>query len=49
MQVAKDIVNKIVDPDENQDGDWWKFFFHLYGINEVYENKKSGIYSHSKA
>nr|DAE08282.1 MAG TPA: hypothetical protein [Siphoviridae sp. ctnsL8] len=23
--------------------------FHLYGINEVYENKKSGIYSHSKA
>ena len=49
MQVAKDIVNKIIDPETNQDGDWWKFFFHLYGINEVYENKKSGIYSHSKA
>jgi len=45
MQWTKDIVNKIINPVENQDGDWWKFFFHLYGICEVYDNKVSGIYS----
>ena len=49
MQWTKDLVNKIINPDENQDGDWWKFFFHLYGIAEVYDNKKNGIYSHMKA
>lgn len=48
MQWTKDVVNKIIDPESNQDGDWWKFFFHLYGINEVYDNKKAGIYSHAK-
>lgn len=49
IQFTKNLVNKIVTPEENQDGDWWKFFFHLYGVNEVYDNKKSAIYSHAKA
>lgn len=49
IQFTKDMVNKIVNPDENQDGDWWKFFFHLYGIAEVYDNKVNGIYAHKAA
>lgn len=49
IQYTKDIVNKVINPDENQEGDWWKFFYHMYGIAEVYDNKVDGIYCHAKA
>ena len=49
IQYLKNVVNKIIDPMTNQDDDQWKFFYHLYGICEAYNNKKSGIYLHTKA
>lgn len=49
IQYMKNVVNKIIDPMTNQDDDQWKFFYHLYGICEAYDNKKTGIYLHTKA
>ena len=49
IQFMKNVVNKIIDPDTNQEDDQWKFFYHLYGICEAYNNKKNGIYLHTKA
>lgn len=49
IQYMKNMVNKVINPTENQEDDKWKFFYHLYGINEVYENKVNGIYYHSVA
>lgn len=49
IQYLKNVVNKIIDPMTNQDDDQWKFFYHLYGICEAYNNKKNGIYLHTKA
>lgn len=49
IQYMKNVVNKVVTPTENQTDDKWKFFYHPYGINEVYDNKKVGIYYHSQA
>ena len=46
IQYLKHIVNKIIDPVTNQDDDQWKFFYHLYGICDAYNNKKDGIYAH---
>lgn len=49
IQYLKNVVNKIIDPITNQDDDAWKFFYHLYGITEAYNNKKTGIYLHTAA
>ena len=49
IQYLKHVVNKIIDPMTNQEDDQWKFFYHLYGICEAYNNKKNGIYLHTKA
>ena len=49
IQYLKTVVNKIIDPEDNQDDDQWKFFYHLYGITEAYNNKKNGIYVHTAA
>ena len=49
IQYMKNVVNKIIDPITNQDDDQWKFFYHLYGITEAYNNKKNGIYVHTAA
>jgi len=49
IQYMKNIVNKVINPTENQEDDKWKFFYHPYGINEVYDNKVNGIYYHSVA
>lgn len=49
IQFMKNIVNKIITPAENQEDDRWKFFYHAYGIAEVYNNKVNGIYCHTAA
>lgn len=49
IQYTKNIVNKIISPEENQEDDRWKFFYHAYGIADVYDNKKAGIYVHTEA
>ncbi len=49
IQYQKHLVSKVVTPEENQMSDAWKFFYRSYGIADVYENKKKGIYLHHAA
>lgn len=49
IQGTKHRVNKIITPEANQDGDFWDFFYRAYGINDVYDNKKDGIYCSATA
>ena len=49
IQYLKNVVNKIIDPMTNQEDDQWKFFYHLYGICDAYNNKVNGIYAHTAA
>ena len=49
MQYPKHTVNKVIDPDTNQESDGWLFFYRAYGLADVYENKTAGIYVHHKA
>lgn len=49
IQYPKHTVNKVVTPEENQTDDSWLFFFRVYGLADVYENKAAGIYLHHKA
>lgn len=46
LQYPKHTVSKVVTPEENQTNDSWMFFFRAYGLADVYENKRSGIYLH---
>lgn len=49
MQYQKHVVNKIITYDANQESDGWLFFYRVYGLADVYENKVAGIYLHNKA
>lgn len=49
LQYPKHVVNKIIPPEQNQDSDGWLFFYRAYGLADIYENKRAGIYLHSKA
>lgn len=49
MQYPKHKVNKVIDPETNQESDGWLFFYRAYGLADVYENKLAGIYLHHKA
>lgn len=44
IQFQKHTVSKIISPEENQNSDGWKFCYRDYGIADVYDNKKSGVY-----
>lgn len=46
IQTLKHVDVKVITPQANQDADAWKFGYRVYGLNEVYDNKKSGIYVH---
>lgn len=48
IQGTKHRVNKIIEPRVNQDGDFWDFFYRAYAISDVYDNKKAGIFMHTK-
>lgn len=45
MQYTKHRVNKTISPEANQSADAWMHFYRAYGLAEVYDNKKMGIYS----
>lgn len=45
IQYTKHAVNKVITPEANQSTDGWLFFYRAYGITEVYDNKKAGIYA----
>ncbi|MBR4672088.1 MAG: hypothetical protein IKO78_02665 [Bacilli bacterium] len=49
LQYPKHIVNKVINPELNQESDKWLFFFREYGLADVYDNKVAGIYLHNKA
>ena len=49
LQFTKHNVNKAIPPEDNPDADAWIFNFREYGLADVYENKKAGIYLHHKA
>ncbi len=45
IQYTKHTVNKVISPEQNQHSDAWLYFYRAYGITEVYDNKKFGIYT----
>lgn len=45
IQYTKHSVNKVITPEANQSSDSWLYFYRAYGITEVYDNKKAGIYA----
>ena len=48
LQYPKHTVNKIITPEANQESDGYLFFYRAYGLAEVYENKRAGVYAHIK-
>lgn len=48
VQVVKQALPKIFDPDTNQSKDAWLFQYRLYHDAFVYENKVKGIFAHTK-
>lgn len=44
LQHTKHNKMKIFTPDQDQDGDNYKWLYRLYGLNEYYANKVAGIY-----
>ena len=44
LQYTKHNKMKIFTPDQDQDGDNYKWLYRLYGLNEYYQNKVAGIY-----
>lgn len=43
MQYTKHNKMKVFTPDQDQEGDNYKWLYRLYGLNDVYENKRAGI------
>ena len=43
LQYTKHKKMKVFTPDQDQDGDNYKWNYRLYGLNDVYENKVAGI------
>jgi hypothetical protein len=41
--IARPQINKVIDPDMNQDGEYWKVMFSIYHGNWVMENKGDGL------
>lgn len=49
LQYTKHNKMKVFTPDQDQDGDNYKWLYRLYGLNEYYANKVAGIYLSYKA
>ena len=43
LQHTKHAKTKIFTPDQDQDGDFWKMLYRIYGLHDHYENKVAGI------
>ena len=48
LQYTKHAKMKTFTPDQDQDGDNYKFLYRIYGLNETYANKLAGIYCSHK-
>lgn len=44
LQYTKHNKMKLFTPDQDQDGDNYKWLYRLYGLNEYYKNKVAGIF-----
>lgn len=44
LQYTKHNKMKVFTPDQDQDGDNYKWLYRLYGLNDYYANKVAGIY-----
>ncbi len=49
IQFPKHIAPKVITPEQNPDGDAWKFGYRQVGIADLYKNKAAGVYLHHKA
>lgn len=49
LQITKHQAPKVILPEANPDADAYKFGYRIYGLNDVYDNKTSGIYLSAKA
>lgn len=49
IQFSKHVAPKIINPEQNQNADGYKFGYRHVAIADVYENKVAGIYLHHKA
>lgn len=49
LQYTKHNKMKLFTPEQDQDGDNYKWLYRLYGLNEYYKNKVAGIYLSCKA
>lgn len=49
LQYTKHNKMKLFTPEQDQDGDNYKWLYRLYGLNEYYANKVAGIYLSHKA
>lgn len=43
LQFTKHAKMKVFTPDQDQDGDNYKWLYRIYGLNEAYDNKAAGI------
>jgi hypothetical protein len=41
--IARPQISKVIDPDQNQEGEFWKIMFSIYHGNWVMENKGDGL------
>ena len=41
--IARPQITKVIDPDQNQEGEYWKVMFSIYHGNWVLENKGDGL------
>lgn len=46
IQFNKRVNNKIINPEQNQDADAYKYGYRQVAIADAYENKRAGIYLH---
>ncbi|MCI1269815.1 MAG: hypothetical protein LKG21_07985 [Ruminococcus sp.] len=46
IQFDKHVAPKVITPEQNQNGDAWKFGYRNVSIADVYDNKVAGIYLH---
>lgn len=44
LQYTKHAEPKVINPEDNQTADAYKFGYRIYGLNDTYENKTAGIY-----
>lgn len=49
LQYTKHNKMKLFTPEQDQDGDNYKWLYRLYGLNEYYKNKVAGIYLSCRA